>query len=534
MMQKLSIRDLSLRDGQQSAFATRMTQSQMDRVLPLYRDAGFYAVEVWGGAVPDAMIRYLGENPWDRLDKSKAVLGNTTRIAAIARGRNLVGYSPYPDSVVEAFYRNVIKSGIDIMRVFDPLNDVNNLKTPIRYIRRSKAKVDGAICYAIDSHDSPVDRIKAALRGDTIHKEVYTDDYFLNKAQELVAVGVDMITIEDMSGLMTPSRTGKLIKALKEKVKVPIDFHTHCTPGYGLASVLMAIVNGVDIVDTNIWYFAGESSAPALELVYIFCKKMGIELEVNMETVAKINAELFSIRKELRAYDTVEEFPLSFDPLKDSFPSEIDRFFNDAIEAARKDREEDLLLYCHAIESYFNFPLPNETVKISQIPAGMYTNMVAQLKQMGEESLLEDALVLIPQVRMDAGFPPLVTPISQVIAAQAVSCALDKKNDRPLYSNPSIQFVDLIRGEYGKTPMEIDPVFRLKITGSQLEIPYDDASYDLLVNPLIKNKEEPTVQEERKALLLELFPTVAEQFLKDQKELKNEEIEINALTGYAE
>lgn len=531
-MQKLAIRDLTLRDGQQSAFATRMTQEQIDRVLPLYRQAGFYAVEVWGGAVPDAMIRYLDECPWDRLDKAKETLGNTTRISAISRGRNLVGYSPYPDSVVEAFYRNV-GADIDIMRIFDPLNDVENLKPSIRYIKRSKVVADCAICYAIDSHDSPVDRIKAALHGESIHKPIYTDNYFLQKAKDYIAAGADMITLEDMSGLMTPSRTGKLIKLLKDNTKVPIDFHTHCTPGYGLASVVMAILNGVDIVDTNIWYFAGESAAPALELVYIFCKKMAIELEVDMEVVAEINEQLYHIRKELAAYDTVKEFPKPFNPLKDSFPSEIDRFFNDAINAARADKQDDLLLYCHAIESYFNFPEPDQKVKISQLPAGLYTNLIAQLKQVGEEDIMEDALYMIPKIQMDAGFPPLVTPISQIIAEQAVSCALDKKSGRPIYSNPSIQFVDLVRGEYGKTPLNIDPAFRLKITGIQVEMPYDDKDYDMSEHKLVKVKGEPTKEEERHILLLELFPTVAEQFLEGRKERMPEDIEIEDMTDYA-
>lgn len=172
-----------------------------------------------------------------------------------------------------------------------------------------------------------------------------------------------MITLKDMSGLIPPARTAELVRLFKKSLKVPVDFHTHCTPGYGLASVVSAIINGVDIVDTNIWNFAGGPAAPAVELVYIFCKKLGIELDLDMDAIAKINKELLTIRKELSAFDTAKKFPRPFNPVEDSFPAEIDRFFNDAIEAARKDKEDDLLLYCRAIEEYFDFPEPNELVK---------------------------------------------------------------------------------------------------------------------------------------------------------------------------
>ncbi|MDH6357529.1 carboxylase [Parabacteroides sp. PF5-9] len=536
MTQKIFVRDLTLCDAQQSTFATRMTQEQINHVLPYYRNAGFYAMEVWGGAVPDTMMRFLGENPWNRLDQIKAEIGNMSRLSAVSSGRNLVGYSPYPDTLIESFYRNVIESGIDLMRVFDPLNDIENLKSSIRYIKRSKAKVDGAICYEVDAHYSPVDRIKAALHGEKIPGSIYTDAYFLEKALQLEAAGANIITIEDMSGLMTPSRTASIIQLFKQHLKVPVDFHTHCTPGYGLASVLMAILHGVDMVDTNIWYFAGGSASPALELVYVFCKKMGIELDLNMEAVAAINKELYTIRKELSAYDPVKEFPKPFNPLVDSFPAEIDRFFNEAIVAARHGKEDDLLRYCHAIEAYFNFPVPNEQVKVSQLPAGMYTHLVAQLKQVGEERLLEDALCLIPKVREDAGMPPLVTPISQIIAAQAVSCALDKVNNRPLYSNPSIQFIELIRGDYGKMPVAIDPLFRQKITGIQKEIAFDDANY-IMQKPLVDEEGSLLAETEKELLLLELFPTTAKRFLirqKEQRELSIEAVATEELIDYAE
>ena len=302
MIRKLLIRDLTLRDGQQSAFATRMSQAQIDRVLPYYKDAGFYAMEVWGGAVPDSVMRYLGENPWDRLEIIKEKIGNSSKLSALSRGRNLFGYNPYPDEIIEGFCRNSIRSGIDIMRIFDALNDVDNVKSTIRYVKKFGGKADCAICYTIDPHHSPVERIKAALHGRPLHKPVFTNEYFLNKALQLESLGADMITLKDMSGLIPPARTAELVRLFKKSLKVPVDFHTHCTPGYGLASVVSAIINGVDIVDTNIWNFAGGPAAPAVELVYIFCKKLGIELDLDMDTIAKINKELLTIRKELSSF----------------------------------------------------------------------------------------------------------------------------------------------------------------------------------------------------------------------------------------
>lgn len=517
MIRKLLIRDLTLRDGQQSAFATRMAQAQIDRVLPYYKEAGFYAMEVWGGAVPDSIMRYLGEDPWVRLEKIKAAVGKGSKLTALSRGRNLFGYSPYPDHIIKGFCRNSIESGLDVMRIFDALNDVENIKSTIKYVKRFGGIADCAVCYTLDPYHSAVERIAAALHGKPLHKPIFTNDYFMDKALQMEALGADIITIKDMSGLIPPGRSAELIRLFKKNLKIPVDFHTHCTPGYGLASLLSAIVNGVDIVDTNIWYFAGGPAAPAVELVYVFCKKLGIELDLNMEAIGKINAELYKIRKELFSFDTAKEFPKPFNPLTDRLPTEIDRFFNDAIEAARKEKEEDLLLFCHAIEEYFNFPEPNELVKMAQIPGGMYTNMIAQLKQLGQMNLLEKAMSLIPQVRMDAGLPPLVTPTSQIIGAQAVSCALDQEKGRPMYSNPSNQFVALVRGEYGKTPLPVDPEFRLQITGSRDEVSYDPSEYEMQENPILEELGILLAENEKEVLLLELFPMMAQTFLTKQK-----------------
>jgi pyruvate/oxaloacetate carboxyltransferase len=534
MNKKLLIRDLTLRDGQQSAFATRMSQSQVDRVLPYYKDANFYAMEVWGGAVPDSIMRYLGENPWNRLEKINEAIGNTSKLTALSRGRNLYGYAPYPDEIINGFFKNAVDSGLNIMRIFDALNDVNNIRSSVKYIKQYGGIADCAVCYTIDSKPTVVgceinNKTKKGLfsffggnSNKTVveqPKPVFTDSYFLSKAKEMVAIGADMITIKDMSGLIPPSRVASLVSLFKKELNVPIDFHTHCTPGFGLASVVTAIMHGADIVDTNIWYFAGGPAAPAIELIYIFCKKLGIDLDINMESVVKINEELFSIRKELSQFDTTKQFPKPFNPLTDILPEEIEKQFDIAIKAVEKEDEEAMLEACYKIEAYFEFPEPNELVKNAEIPGGMYTNMVAQLKQLNSIDILEDAMSLIPSVRADAGLPPLVTPTSQIVGVQAVVSAMNLKKGNPKYSNPSNQFIALVKGEYGKTPVPVDQSFREQITGSPDEIPYNTNNYKYQDNPVLPEYGNVNLAKtEKEKLLLELFPAVAGGFLRGLRE----------------
>ncbi|MDR1555473.1 MAG: carboxylase [Tannerellaceae bacterium] len=521
MGQKLLLRDLTLRDGQQSAFATRMNQQQIDSVLPYYKEANFYAMEVWGGAVPDSVMRYLNENPWDRLEKIKAGVGKASRLTALSRGRNLFGYAPYPDEIIEGFCKNSIDSGLGIMRIFDALNDVDNVKSTLTYVKKYGGIADCAVCYTIDPHFSTAERLKARLKGQALPDTVFTDHYFLDKAKEMERLGADMITIKDMSGLIQPRRIAGLITLFRKHLSIPIDFHTHCTPGYGLGSVFSAIMHGADIVDTVIWNFAGGPAAPAVELVYLFCKKAGIALDVNMEAVARINQKLVSVRRELEAFDAVRQFPLPFNPLTDALPDAIDKAFGIAVSAAGKNDEDTLLRACHEIEAYFNFPKPNELVKKAEIPGGMYTNMVAQLKQMNAMDILEDAMKLIPSVRLDAGLPPLVTPTSQIVGAQAVNCALDIKNGKPMYTNVSNQFVALVKGEYGKTPVPVKPAFRLKIAKVSEETPYDTSKHRMQENPVLTESGGVRLAaNEKEILLLELFPSVAVTFLRKQKEAR--------------
>lgn len=519
MARTLKIRDLTLRDGQQSSFATRMNQNQVDRCLPYYKDANFYAMEVWGGAVPDSVMRYLNENPWDRLEIIHKAVGDVSKLTALSRGRNLFGYAPYKDEIIQGFCRNAIETGLGIMRIFDALNDVDNVKSTIKYVKQYGGIADCAVCYTVDPK-YPELGFFARLMGKKNPKPVFTDAYFLDKAKQMAALGADMITIKDMSGLIPPRRVSNLVKLLKQNIQIPVDFHTHCTPGYGLASVLSAIMAGVDIVDTNCWYFAEGTGAPAIELIYVFCKKLGVQLDVNMEAVAKINQELKEIRKELNksVFNTEKPEPKAFNPLTDTLPAEIDALFDAAIDAVKKDDEEGVIAACRKIEAYFGFPAPNELVRKAEIPGGMYSNMVAQLQQLKAEDIMPRAMELIPTVRLSAGLPPLVTPTSQIVGGQAVSCAMDERAGRPMYSNKSAQFVRLVKGEYGKTPVEVDPEFRFKICGVREETPYDTSKNESQPNPTLEQAGGVKLAEtEKEVLLLELFPMVAKKYLTDKK-----------------
>jgi len=526
MNRKLLIRDLTLRDGQQSLFATRMSQEQIERVLPYYKEAGFYAMEVWGGAVPDSIMRFLNEDPWYRLESIKKEIGDISKLTALSRGRNLFGYSPYPEDVIEGFNRNAVRSGIGIMRIFDCLNDVNNMVSTIKYVKENGGMADCAVCYTVDPKFTALQKVKSLLKGKHLPTDIFNIDYFVSKAKEMQALGADMITVKDMAGLITPSVAGKIIRQLKKEIDLPIDFHTHCTPGYGLASVLTAMINGADIIDTNIMTFAGGPAAPAYEIVRIFADKLGLDTGVNLEAVMKIDKELRIIRQEMAGYDSYKQFPVEFDFLHEKLPDSVDKLFNIAIDLAKAEKQDDLLDVIHRIEEYFNFVAPDEAVKAAEIPGGMYTNMLAQLKQLKLADLLPKVLETVSLVRIDCGCPPLVTPSSQIVGAQAVNCVIDAQNGKPFYTNVSNQFFNLVKGFYGNTPIEIDPDFREKICGIREAVPYDTSNYKKPENPIILEKfgGVKLAENEKEELLIELFPNVAQPYLKNKKETEIMEI----------
>jgi pyruvate carboxylase subunit B len=519
MAKELKIRDLTLRDGQQSQFATRMNQAQVDRVLPLYKKAGFYAMEVWGGAVPDSVMRYLDEDPWARLELIKAEIGDASKLTALSRGRNLFGYMPYPDSVIEGFCKNAVRSGIDIMRIFDALNDVDNMSSSIRFVKEAGGTADCAICYTVDPKFSRGERFRALLKGKRLPKDLFTTKYFIEKAKALEALGADMITIKDMAGLIDPKKSAALVKALKSEVGIPIDLHTHCTPGYGVASILMAMVSGADIVDTVALSWSGGPAAPAYEIVQLFADRLGLDTGVDRAIAAAIDKELRVARTELGKYDQYKgNVPPVLDLLKEELPPEDAALFDHALEAAVAGKTGKALELCQKIEKRFNYPDPNEIVQRAQIPGGMYTNMLSQMQEAKLDQHMEEVMREVPRVRLDAGVPPLVTPTSQIVGVQAVNCVIDRLQGKSFYTNVSKNFLELVKGAYGRTPWPVDPSFREKICGVREETPYDTSKYKKQANPVLPELGGARLaQDEKEELLLELFPSVAEKFLKGKR-----------------
>lgn len=540
MAKVLKIRDLTLRDGQQSLFATRMKQENIDKLLPLYKEAKFYIMEVWGGAVPDSVMRYLGESPWDRLRACSKAMKGISLLSALSRGRNLFGYVPYPDSVLKGFYKEAIANGLNIMRIFDALNDIDNIRSSVKMINELGGIADTAVCYTVDPKPeaAPASAAPAPKKGlfsrifggneepqvAETPEQIFTDEYFVNLAKQMESLGAKMVTLKDMAGLVNPARIFTLMPKLKQALSVPVDFHTHCTPGYGLASVLTAIIKDVDIIDTNIWWFGGGSAAPAIELVWIFCNKLGIKLDVNMDAVAKIRKELKDARKALADFDlNKDRWPKDFDEAYKAMPKEIDAEFDRAIAAAKACDEETLLDACHKIEAYFGFPKPNELVKNAEVPGGMYSNMVANLRALKAEDLLDEAMRLIPKVRRDAGLVPLVTPTSQIVGSQAVLLAIDRRKGAKDYTNRNNQFISLVKGEYGHTPVPVKPEFRQEIAGTPTETPYDTTTFKAPENPeLPQFGNVKLAQNDEEYLLLELLPAVAKTFLTNKRKAEFE------------
>jgi pyruvate/oxaloacetate carboxyltransferase len=322
-----------------------------------------------------------------------------------------------------------------------------------------------------------------------------------------------------MAGLIEPGMTATLIKALKEEVGIPIDLHTHCTPGFGVASTLMAMESGVDIVDTVILAFSGGPAAPAWEIVELLARRLERPTGVDAAAVGKIDTQLRAMRRELEKFDQYKDnHPPILDLSKHELPPEDLALFDGAVEAARAGRVDRVLKLCQKIEKRFNYPDPDDIVRTAQIPGGMYTNMLSQLQDAKLEAHIPEVLALVPEVRLDCGVPPLVTPTSQIVGVQAVNCVIDKHLGKPMYSNVSKNFFELVKGAYGNTPWPVDPAFRKRITGSPVETPYDTSKYVKQPNPaLAQFGGIPLATNEKEELLLELFPSVAEKFLKGQR-----------------
>ncbi len=508
---RIKIRNLDLRDGHQSYFATRMNISQIERVLPLLLEVGYDGLEVWGGATLDSCLRFLNENPWERLEKIAKITAGRTNLTALARGINLFGYNPYPDQVVYEFIKLAVESGITIMRIFDALNDLSNLKTTIKAVKEAGGLADCGICYTTNPVYTPIEKIQYLFKNGRFPESVFNVGYFVKKAIELEKMGADIITIKDMAGLIDPKMSFDLIKALKQNVRLPINLHSHCTPGYAMTSLVAGMIAGVDILDVVSYPFAYGPSHPAAELIHEYAKKLGIETGLNEQKFPEVRTVLAKIRGELSQYDQNKDQKYDFNG---GFTDEQHSLMEKSIKEIRKRNFRSALKNVHKLEASLGLPAPDEAVRLAQIPGGMYSNMVSQLEQLKISHLYHEVLKEVPRVRAGAGLVPLVTPTSQIIGVQAVQNVMLKNKGKEPYSTNTIQYVNLVRGEYGETPVPISPEFREKITGSREEKRFDISKW--------KGAKIPEGMElnKRDLMLLDLFPTVALSYFQGKEKSK--------------
>lgn len=448
-MAKLKITETVLRDAHQSLIATRMTLDEMLPILPEMDKIGYHSAEVWGGATFDACLRFLNEDPWDRLRTIRKEMPNT-KLQMLFRGQNMLGYRHYADDLVEYFVQKSVANGIDIIRIFDALNDIRNLETSIKAAKKEGAHVQVAISYTLG--------------------EVFTHEYYMNYAKKIESVGADSICIKDMAALLTPYETESLVRDLKSVVKIPIQLHTHYTSGLASMCIMKAVEAGVDIVDTAMSPLAlGTSHAPTESIVAAL---QGTEYDTGLD---------------LKALTSVREY---FMTLRQKY---IDSGLLDPKMLAT---DANALIY--------------------QVPGGMLSNLLSQLKQAGKEEQFNDVLQEVPKVRKDSGYPPLVTPTSQIVGTQAVFNVITGER----YKTVTKEFKGLVRGEYGKTPVDIDSEFQKKICGTEELISCRPA--DLLEPELEKMKEECSewIEQDEDVLSYAMFPKVAPKFFEERRNNK--------------
>ncbi len=468
--------DITLRDGQQSLLATRMSGEQILRLMPLILDTGMKTMEVWGGATLDSAMRYLDEDPFERLGKmAEKAAPYGCRLRALSRGQNLFGYDPYPDDIVKDFNREAVQSGVGIMRIFDALNYIPNFKAALEGTREAGGLFDGAICYTT---------------GDP-----YDIDHFVGKALELQELGADMITDKDMAGLKEPSVAWRYYTTLLEKLNVPVVSHTHCTPGFGHISAVIAMLAGVEKIDTCFLPLAGGASHPSVELLSIFAELLGLEtgLDISPRNIEPLHAELRAVIGEVE-----QEFSLSTHTTTWPRRDVLAPMAEEVLLCLAEGRTENAVYIVHEMEHLCGFPPPNEEVWKAQIPGGMYSNFTSQLAKDGKLDSLSSALNAVQSVRKKAGWCPLVTPTSQIVGVKAYLMALGKN------VNP-VQYENLIAGYYGETPFPIDEDYREKICGFRDERRYDSSDFSREI-PLLEGTDLPLAEAPREKLLYYLFP----------------------------
>lgn len=441
-MKKIQFTETVLRDGQQSLIATRMPTSDMLPILKTMDQAGYHALEMWGGATFDACLRFLNEDPWERLRAIRKEV-KKTKLQMLLRGQNLLGYKNYADDVVADFVTKSVENGIDILRLFDALNDVRNLETAIRATKAAGGHCQTAISYTTS--------------------QIHTVDYFVDLANKMANLGADSICIKDMAGVLTPQTGYELVSRIKDAVDLPLEVHTHATSGIAEMTYLKVAEAGADIIDTAISSFAGGTSQPATESVAIALEDCGFTTGLDLQKVAEIAEH--------------------FNPVRDRFREE--GLLNPKV----KDIEPKTLIY--------------------QVPGGMLSNLLSQLTEQGLQDKYEEVLAEVPKVRADLGYPPLVTPLSQMVGTQALMNVISGER----YKLVPSEIKDYVKGLYGQSPAPISDEIKETIIGDAEVITVRPA--DLLAPQLPAFREEVAkyAKSEEDVLMYALFPQQAQDFL---------------------
>ncbi len=454
MARKVQFVETVLRDANQSLIATRLPYDKFEPMLPTIDKAGFYAAECWGGATFDVCLRYLNEDPWERLRKIRAAMPNT-KLQMLLRGQNVLGYAHYPDDFVKLFVQKAVENGMDVIRIFDALNDVKNLKVAMEATVTAGAIASGTLSYTT----SPV----------------HTHKKYVQMVNELKAMGASTICIKDMAGIMGPQEAYDLVSAIKDAhPDLPIDLHTHSTTGLAFMTYLKAVEAGVDIIDTAISPFSGGTSQPATETLAYALRQLGYEVELNDAALNDMADYFKGVRDEFVADGTLMPKAMATDT--------------------------QCLTY--------------------QVPGGMLSNLMSQLKQMNAMDRFEEALAETPRVREDMGYPPLVTPTSQMVGVQAVRNVLDGQR----YKTVSKEIKAYCRGEYGETPAPINADIQKQILGD--EKPVEGRFADSLA-PIVddtRKKLEGVAKCDEDVLSYIAFPSLAEKFFEERKAKEENEV----------
>ncbi|MGH7871474.1 MAG: pyruvate carboxylase subunit B [Candidatus Binatia bacterium] len=444
MADRIKIMETVLRDAHQCLIATRMRTEDMLPMAAQLDEVGYWSLETWGGATFDATLRFLKEDPWERLRKLRRAMPKT-RFQMLLRGQNVVGYHNYPDDIVQAFVERAAANGIDVFRIFDAMNDLRNMRTAIESALKTGKLVEGTVCYTI----SPV----------------HSTDYFVRVAENLAETGVQIICLKDMAGMLTPHAAYEIIKQIKSRLGLPIHLHSHCTTGLSPMNYIMAVEAGVDILDTALAPFSQGSSQPATEQMVAALMDTPRDTGLELSKLWKISDYFYGVRRKYAEFESAVNNQIKTDAL------------------------------------------------ISQIPGGMLSNLVAQLRQQKAEDKLDAVLAEMPHVRKDLGYPPLVTPTSQIVGSQAALNVMTGKR----YSVVATETRNYVMGLYGAPPGPIDEAIKQKVLGKKQPITVRPA--DLLSPGLeqARKDSEGLARSDEDVLTYALFPEIAKDFFQTRQ-----------------